>query len=493
MDSSIQQLPRMLTARFDVSQAGRVNSHVSIKLLTYAMRLGDVVALVTAGLATCLLVHGLSIHTPFAPEVLMVLASTASALVALTQVRAYKPDQVRSLRRRLSARVTGALYGIPAILLCILLIPNEQVLFPVWPFAWFAFTMCLLGGGHVLFEAAVRHWSSSGRRRRRTGVGGVTDFSASFLNRVKRDGSDEIEIAGLFRDDEDGNGMLHEGYHVQGHISEIIARSARERIDAVVLAIPLTQPERIARAKQALACMIGDVYVTTGLAGQQFRSRDLEDLSSTPVVKLRPRPLTPWQALQKTVFDQVFGILILTALSPVLAFVAILIKLDSRGPIFFKQPRLGFNNCLFTVYKFRTMFHDQSDLLADRQTTRGDRRITRVGRVLRKLSLDELPQLINVTNGTMSIVGPRPHAPNTKANGVLFHDAVAEYALRHRVKPGITGWAQAHGWRGETSTIEQIEQRVAHDLYYIDNWSLSLDVKIILMTVKREIFSRTAF
>jgi lipopolysaccharide/colanic/teichoic acid biosynthesis glycosyltransferase len=134
-----------------------------------------------------------------------------------------------------------------------------------------------------------------------------------------------------------------------------------------------------------------------------------------------------------------------------------------------------------------------TDILADRQTVRGDPRITRVGHWMRKLSLDELPQLINVMNGSMSLVGPRPHAPNTKAADRLFEEVVREYALRHRVKPGITGWAQVNGWRGATTTVEQIENRVRCDLYYIDNWSILFDLRICAMTLLREIFSKTAF
>ena len=148
---------------------------------------------------------------------------------------------------------------------------------------------------------------------------------------------------------------------------------------------------------------------------------------------------------------------------------------------------------MFSMLKFRTMYHHMADLNADQQTTRDDHRITRVGHILRQLSLDELPQLINVLRGEMSLIGPRPHAPNTKADGQLFHDVVADYELRHRVKPGMTGWAQVNGWRGETRTREQIEQRVAHDLHYIENWSMLLDIKIIILTVLREVNSKTAF
>jgi lipopolysaccharide/colanic/teichoic acid biosynthesis glycosyltransferase len=200
-----------------------------------------------------------------------------------------------------------------------------------------------------------------------------------------------------------------------------------------------------------------------------------------------------WNAAKKIGFDYVFGVFALVALSPVLALVALAIALDSKGPILFRQPRLGFNNRIFLCYKFRSMYHDMADLKADRQTTRDDPRITRVGKWIRKFSLDELPQLLNVLNGSMSLVGPRPHAPNTKAAEHLFADVVRQYAVRHRVKPGITGWAQVNGWRGETKTVAEIESRVKCDLYYIDHWTLGFDLKIMIMTVLRETFSRKAF
>jgi exopolysaccharide biosynthesis polyprenyl glycosylphosphotransferase len=170
-------------------------------------------------------------------------------------------------------------------------------------------------------------------------------------------------------------------------------------------------------------------------------------------------------------------------LSPVLACAALAIKLDSRGPVLFRQPRYGFNNQLINVYKFRSMYADKSDHAGSQLTQKNDPRITRIGRFLRRSSLDELPQFFNVLKGEMSIVGPRPHAVQAKAGSKLYEDVVSEYAARHRVKPGITGWAQVNGWRGETNTDEQILQRVDHDLHYINNWSLPLDVWIILLTI----------
>jgi lipopolysaccharide/colanic/teichoic acid biosynthesis glycosyltransferase len=166
-----------------------------------------------------------------------------------------------------------------------------------------------------------------------------------------------------------------------------------------------------------------------------------------------------------------------------MALVALAVKLDSPGPVFFKQRRHGFNNEVIEVYKFRSMFTNQLDPLAVKQVTRHDPRVTRVGRIIRKTSLDELPQLFNVVfEGNLSLVGPRPHAIVSRAADKLYDEVVDGYFARHRVKPGITGWAQINGWRGETDTPEKIQKRVEHDLYYIENWSILFDVYILAMT-----------
>jgi lipopolysaccharide/colanic/teichoic acid biosynthesis glycosyltransferase len=166
-----------------------------------------------------------------------------------------------------------------------------------------------------------------------------------------------------------------------------------------------------------------------------------------------------------------------------MVLVAVAVKLGSRGPVLFKQKRYGFNNDLIEVYKFRSMYVEAADARADRLVTKDDPRVTRVGRFIRKASLDELPQLINVVlKGNLSLVGPRPHAVNAKAEARLYDEAVDGYFARHRVKPGITGWAQINGWRGETDTYEKIQKRVEHDLYYIENWSVLLDAYILART-----------
>jgi exopolysaccharide biosynthesis polyprenyl glycosylphosphotransferase len=169
---------------------------------------------------------------------------------------------------------------------------------------------------------------------------------------------------------------------------------------------------------------------------------------------------------------------------PIMALAAIAIKLESKGPILFKQQRYGFNNQLIEVYKFRSMYTEMTDANAEQLTTRDDPRVTRVGAFLRRTSLDELPQLLNVLKGEMSVVGPRPHATRAKAAGKLYEDVVDGYAIRHKVKPGITGWAQVNGWRGNTDTEGDIMGRLEHDFYYIENWSVMFDLYIILRTIK---------
>jgi exopolysaccharide biosynthesis polyprenyl glycosylphosphotransferase len=195
------------------------------------------------------------------------------------------------------------------------------------------------------------------------------------------------------------------------------------------------------------------------------------------------KPLDEVAALVKRVEDVVIAVFCLLLILPLLLVIALSIKLDSRGPVLFTQKRLGANNLPFDLLKFRSMYVEQADPLGNQLTRAGDPRITRVGRFLRMTSMDELPQLVNVLKGEMSLVGPRPHALAASAAGISYARAIIEYPIRHRVKPGITGWAQVNGWRGETTTIEQIRRRVEHDLYYVENWSLSFDLLILGRTV----------
>jgi exopolysaccharide biosynthesis polyprenyl glycosylphosphotransferase len=213
-----------------------------------------------------------------------------------------------------------------------------------------------------------------------------------------------------------------------------------------------------------------------------------------PVLDLLDKPIADWDVVIKLAFDRIVGAIALLALSPVFLATAIAVKLDSPGPVLFRQRRYGFNNELVEVYKFRSMYVDKTDATAAKLVTRNDSRVTRVGRFIRKTSLDELPQLLNVVfKGNLSLVGPRPHAVHAKAADRQYDEVVDGYFARHRVRPGITGWAQVNGWRGETDTQEKIQQRVEHDLYYIENWSILFDLYILATTPLSLIKTKNAF
>ena len=234
-----------------------------------------------------------------------------------------------------------------------------------------------------------------------------------------------------------------------------------------------------------------NVFLSSDLAGYDLAFRPVAgSLRETPIFEVIRRPIAGWGYLAKALEDYVLAALAVLILSPLMLLIAALIKLDSPGPVLFRQKRLGFNNEVFEILKFRSMHHRPVEEAVVRQARRGDPRVTRIGRFLRASSLDELPQLFNVLNGTMSLVGPRPHA---LSHNEEYGRQIRGYFARHRVKPGITGWAQVNGFRGETETIEKMTARIEMDVYYCDNWSLLLDMRIMIKTFFVFLFQRGAY
>ena len=237
-----------------------------------------------------------------------------------------------------------------------------------------------------------------------------------------------------------------------------------------------------------------DIRLSAHSSKLRLRPRAYSYIGTVPLLDLFDKPIADWDLVLKWLFDKIVGAAMLLVLSPLFIAVAAAVKLDSRGPILFRQKRFGFNNELIEVFKFRSMYIDQADENAAKLVTKDDPRVTRVGRFIRKTSLDELPQLFNVVfKGNLSLVGPRPHALHAKAEDRLYDQVVDGYFARHRVKPGITGWAQVNGWRGETNTSEKIQRRVEHDLYYIENWSVFFDLYILALTPFALVSSENAY
>ena len=253
--------------------------------------------------------------------------------------------------------------------------------------------------------------------------------------------------------------------------------------DLVIIALPEAASRRIAAILRRMSGMAVDIRLAPDTARFYRPDARVSSIGGLPFLHLRDKPISGMAAAAKRAEDLALGLPLLCLVAPLMLLVALAIRLDSPGPVLFVQPRLGFNNRTIRVRKFRTMHIGLSDERGSRQAVRDDPRVTRVGRWLRRMSLDELPQLINVVGGSMSLVGPRPHALGTEAAGLPFEAAAADYEARHRVKPGITGWAQVRGWRGETDTVEKLRQRVEHDLHYIAHWSLWFDLRILALTL----------
>ncbi len=318
------------------------------------------------------------------------------------------------------------------------------------------------------------------------GAGPVADRLNRHLRHTK---ADSIELLGIFGDSPAGS--TGSSTWPAGSIDELIELSKRRSIDWILVALPALDEARLGAIVQRLEVLRIPIALCPPNVGLRPPGEMVEYTGGgMPVMLLADRPIKRWNAVLKAAEDAVLCRFLILLLLPLLGLIALVVKLEGPGPIIFKQRRHAFNNSEFDIYKFRTMRVDEPASGDFLQTARFDRRVTSVGRFLRSTSLDELPQLFNVLKGEMSLVGPRPHAVNMRTEDRLGSEITGTYAHRHRVKPGMTGWSQVNGARGATTTTAQLKRRIALDLMYIDNWSLWLDLKILMLTC-REVLRRT--
>jgi Undecaprenyl-phosphate glucose phosphotransferase len=362
-----------------------------------------------------------------------------------------------------------------------------------WLVLWSTLSAGAICVSRVVLYFSVLDWKSQGRLRRNVAIVGIGPTGQRLTDWIVNNPGLDITVAGLFDDRVERSPHFCWGIPRRGNVDDLIRFVRDRQIDMVIVTLPLSAEERLTEIFGKLKTLPVDVRLCPDAIGFQLENVQMSHLGPLPLINVVDRPLSDWRWTVKNVEDRVLASLILLFAGPLMLFIALAIKLDSRGPAIFRQKRFGFNNQLIDVFKFRTMYHEQRDENAEQLTRKNDPRVTRVGAFLRKTSLDELPQFLNVLRGEMSIVGPRPHACRAKAGGLLYQEAVEKYEARHRVKPGITGWAQVNGWRGETETVEQIRKRVEHDLAYIENWSIGLDLKIILRTAFTGFIGRRAY
>jgi putative colanic acid biosysnthesis UDP-glucose lipid carrier transferase len=318
---------------------------------------------------------------------------------------------------------------------------------------------------------------------------GMNEQGVALATRINETRYSKIALSGFFDDRSQSRLYQTEHNSLLGRLRELPEFVKGNRIQFIYLSLPMASQPRILHILDELKDTTASIYFVPDMFITDLIQGRSGSVCGTPVISVCESPFTGSNGIVKRASDIVLSLIILTLISPLLLLIAIAIRLDSSGPIIFKQRRYGLDGEEILVYKFRSMrVCEDGDTI--RQAEKGDSRITRIGAFLRKNSLDELPQFVNVLQGRMSIVGPRPHAV---AHNEIYRNLIKGYMIRHKVKPGITGWAQVNGYRGETRTLDKMQARIDHDLDYLRNWSLRLDLHIILKTVLIVLKDRAAY
>ena len=347
--------------------------------------------------------------------------------------------------------------------------------------AWFALAALTLGVSQAIWWKQVTAWRASGRLTPNIVVVGATENARKLIEKACE--TQTVAVLGIFDDRLGRSPTEVAGVPVLGDTEALIDHRIMPYVDRVVITVPPHAQGRVRQLMQKLKVLPNEVSLFLDFEGEADQSAALSRLAEAPLARLSGAGQDDGRALAKRTQDLLLGAVAMALAIPAMAVVALAVRLDSPGPILFRQRRHGFNNEEIVVWKFRSMRHESADATASKQVVADDERVTRVGRVIRKFSLDELPQLFNVMKGEMSLVGPRPHAIGMKTGEVESAKLVAEYAWRHRMKPGVTGWAAVKGSRGPVHTPEDVRRRIELDVEYIERQSLWLDLYILAMTI----------
>lgn len=393
--------------------------------------------------------------------------------------------------QRLLAPAARALFAwiVVFVFLLVLLVVFKQSAYYSrgWMAEWFGLQAIFLISLRLIAYSGLSELRQRGFNRRDVVVVGAGRQARFLVNQVRESVSSGFAVAAVFNGAEDATAIR--GIRVQplAGLKEFLATHP---IDEIWITLSLEQSQKLHGVLEQLGNCTANVRYVPDLQDLYLINHGVTDILGTPMIDLMASPLQGANRVVKALEDRLLASIILILISPLMMLIAISVKLSSPGPIMFRQRRHGWDGREIVIYKFRTMHFHQEDHDCVTQAVRDDERVTRLGAFLRHTSLDELPQFINVLQGRMSVVGPRPHAVE---HNNRYKRIISRYMLRHIVKPGITGWAQVNGWRGETDTEEKMRQRVKYDLYYIDNWSLWFDIKIVFLTLFKGFTSRNAY
>jgi Undecaprenyl-phosphate glucose phosphotransferase len=484
---TIRPAPDLPSAvRSKAGQSGRYMGRISPEIVAGIIKFFDfcIVPLAAWAAYEFYIVGVLALTDPFNAYALASLIAAATFITGMNRARAYDFSRLSSLGWQAS-RGLLVWAATASLLLGVAFITKISSDFSRgWAIAWSLGAYGLFLVVRLTLWLMIRRWTLAGRLVRNIVIVGAGDATRQLILKLRSLPTTAVAILGIFDDRVDQTRIETEieGMPVLGNVDDLLAFSRDIIIDEVIIALPLTAEQRVKGLFAKLGQIPADLRLSMVPLADAIPIRGVSFHGAAPVIQVTNRPLQHWNALTKWFEDKVIGGALLVLFSPFMLAIALLIKLDGSGPVLFVQDRYGFNNKIIRVLKFRTMATAQCDASGAERTVRNDPRLTRVGRVLRRFSLDELPQLLNVVAGHMSLVGPRPHAVTMRAGSQLYHEAVHEYLHRHRVKPGMTGWSQVNGLRGEIDTVEKAGTRVRYDLQYIEDWSIWLDLRILLMT-----------
>ena len=360
----------------------------------------------------------------------------------------------------------------------------------VWFFSWFVSSAFLIILERELWLFLFKQWGRTGRLSRKIVIVGIGEQAEKCIEKLRQKNEPWLSIVGIFDDRKGRAGSSFLGYPVLGTLDDLLDFVRKKHVDDIVVALPWAAEERISSVSKKLSELPVHIRLGFDLAGFQCLHPSYSFIGGAPMLDLVNKPMDGLKYVLKELEDKVLSVFLIIIFSPLILLIALAIKLESEGPLIFLQNRKGFNGKKFSVFKFRTMFHNRPLDIGSAQAKENDPRVTKIGKFLRRSSLDELPQLLNVLRGNMSLVGPRPHP---LALDDEFCGIISGYFARHRVKPGITGWAQVNGFRGETNTSDKMQARVEHDMHYIENWSLMFDFKVLVMTTLAVAFQKNAY
>ena len=453
-----------------------------MRLLADGLWVADaLIVLVAAGIAN-LIIQGL------APTSLEVYSTALLAAVLTVNAMQISGAYSGAMNKGFAAQVGKAVraWSLVFAVLMVLgyLTKTSESYSRLWVVSWYGFALCGFAATRAWSISQTGRWRRQGRLTRTVAVVelGGDGGGRELVRRLQASAPGEIHLVGLFseaRSPGQRNG-----------IQDLLALAQLFRIDEVLVTVSGQGGAGLSGALRRLGTIPTNVRICPWIVELGLPVRDIGFFMQSAVLTIYRRPFTSWNRVVKRAEDLILGAVLTVLLAPLLCLIALIVKLDSPGPALFRQQRLGFNNNVIVVYKFRTMRHQPTPEDGVPQAQRGDKRVTRVGRFLRRSSLDELPQLFNVLKGDMSLVGPRPHAV---AHNHQYAALIDDYLGRHRVQPGITGWAQVNGFRGETDTLEKMQRRVEFDLVYIDKWSVLMDLRIILLTALSLVFDRDVY